>query len=175
MQISIIAAMANHRVTGMENRLPWRMPADLQHFKRITLGKPVLMGRKTYESIGRPLPGRINVVVSRNDHYRPEGVVKAHSICEAFAQVIAHDEVMIAGGASFYEQMLPVAQRLYHPLIHAEIEGDAYFPLYDEEEWRELERIECRPDERNPHPYTFLTLERIKEPDLFPACEIEPD
>ena len=175
MQISIIAAMANGRVIGIDNTLPWRLPADLQHFKTMTMGKPILMGRKTYESIGRPLPGRTNVVVSRNDAYQPEGVIKAHSICEAFAQVIAHDEVMIVGGASFYDQMLPFANRLYLTLIHADFEGDAFFPDYDPADWREAARADHPADENNPHPYSFLILERVKEPDIFPSCEIDPD
>ncbi len=133
------------------------------------------MGRKTFESIGRPLPGRLNVVVSRNDAYQPAGVLRAHSICEAFAQVIDHEEVMIAGGASFYSQMMPFATTLYLTLIDAEIEGDTFFPDYLEQEWAEVSRTHRPADSDNRYPLTFLTLQRCLEPDSYPVCEIEPD
>ena len=176
MHISIIAAMGNHRVIGNANQLPWHLPADLQHFKRVTMGKPVLMGRKTFESIGRPLPGRTNVVVSRSNQYEaPEGIIKAHSICEAFAHVIAHDEVMIIGGASFYEQLMPYAETLYLTQVHGDFPGDAYFPEIDAETWREVEREEHGPDDKNPYRYAFLVFQRTKEPEVFPPCNIEPD
>lgn len=161
--ISIIAAMAENRAIGMENRLPWRLPADLQHFKILTVGKPIIMGRKTWESLPGLLPDRPHIVVTGNPHYTAQGCVVTHSIEEALKAAEEVDEVMIVGGAAFYEQMLPKADRLYLTLVHTEVEGDAFFPEYDPARWREISRQHCLADEKNPFDYTFLSFERITD------------
>jgi dihydrofolate reductase len=158
--ISLIAAMGNDRVIGIENRLPWRLPADMKHFRALTMGKPVLMGRKTFESIGKPLPGRTNIVVTQDRHFLPQGVRVAHSIAEALTLAENADEVMVIGGASFYAQLLPRAQRLYLTQIHHDFAGDAFFPAWKAQEWREIQRDDHGPDDDNPYPYSFVRLER---------------
>ena len=160
MIISLIAAMGKDRVIGIDNRLPWRLPADMKHFRALTLGKPVLMGRKTFDSIGKPLPGRTNIVVSQDPDSQPEGVTVARSIAEALAAGREADEIMVIGGASFYAQLLPRAQRLYLTEIHQEFAGDAFFPAWDPREWREIERNDHAADGDNIYPYSFITLAR---------------
>ena len=160
--ISLIAAMAENRVTGRDNPLPWRLPADLKHFKALTVGKPIVMGRKTWESLPGLLPGRHHIVITGNESYQAEGGSVVHTVEEALAAAGDAPEVMIVGGAAFYEQMLHRAQRIYLTLVHAEIEGDAWFPAYDADEWQELEREHHPADEKNPYAYTFLTLQRVE-------------
>lgn len=160
MRLSIIVAMTDQRVIGIENRLPWKLPADMQWFRRHTLGKPVIMGRKTFDSIGRPLPGRTNVVVTRDPDFSAEGCTVVRSIDAALAAVAGQEEAMVIGGAAFYEQMLPRADRLYLTEVHAAIAGDAWFPSIDETAWREIEREERQADADNPYPVTFRILER---------------
>ena len=162
MIISLIVAMGNGRVIGMENRLPWHLPADMKHFRSLTMGKPVLMGRKTFDSIGKPLQGRINIVVSLDPDFHPEGVTVARSIAAALAAGEEAEEIMVIGGASFYAQLLPQAQRLYVTEIHHDFPGDAYFPAWNPEEWREIERKDHGADSVNIHPYSFVTLERLR-------------
>lgn len=158
--VAIVAAMGENRVIGRRNRLPWHLPADLKHFKKITLGKPVVMGRRTFESIGRPLPGRTNIVVSRSAEYRPEGCRIAHDIREALAMGAGSDEIMIIGGATLYETCLPFTRRIYLTCIHRDFTGDARFPALDPDQWRQNQRTDFDPDERNPYPYSFIVLER---------------
>ncbi len=159
--ISLIWAMADDRVIGIENRLPWKLPADMAWFRRHTLGKPIIMGRKTFDSFGgRPLPQRTNIVVTRDRGYAPEGAVVVHSIDEALAAAGDVDEVMIIGGASFYEQMLPHADRLYITQVHGAFEGDAWFPEFDMTTWHELGREEQPVDEMNANACSFITYER---------------
>jgi dihydrofolate reductase len=160
-KIAIVVAMADNRVIGRDNRLPWHLPADLRHFRQLTVGKPVLMGRKTHESIGRPLPERTNIVVTRDRSYEAPGCIVVHSIESALKAVGDREEVMVIGGMDFYRQLLPKADRLYLTLVHAAFEGDARFPELDEREWREVERMDCAPDEKNPWPYSFIRLERV--------------
>lgn len=160
--ISLIAAMAENRVIGRNNGLPWRLSADLQHFKALTMGKPMVMGRKTWESLPGVLPGREHIVVTGDRRYRAEGCRVVHSIDEALEAVAGVPEVMIVGGALFYRAMLPLAQRMYLTLVHAQVEGDAWFPPYDERQWQEVEREHHLADERNHHPYSFIRLERIE-------------
>lgn len=160
MIVSLIAAMDEDRVIGIDNRLPWRLPADLQWFKAQTLGKPVLMGRKTFESLGRPLPGRTNIVVSRDPDFAPAGVRVARDADAALALAGDATEVMVIGGASFYTQMLPRAQRLYLTRIHTRVRGDAWFPEFDPAQWQEILREDHPADAANPYPYTFLILQR---------------
>jgi dihydrofolate reductase len=159
--ITLVVAMAANRVIGRENRLPWHLPADLAHFRQVTIGKPILMGRKTHESIGRALPGRINIVVTRDAAYTAPGCVVVHSIERALEAAGVHGEVMVIGGMDLYWQLLPRAGRINLTLIHAEFEGDALFPELVESEWREVERTDCAPDEKNPWPYSFIRLDRV--------------
>ena len=161
MKLSVIVAMAANRVIGHENRLPWHLPADLKHFKATTLGKPVVMGRRTWESIGRPLPGRTNIVITRDTAYTAEGCVVVHSLDEAIRAAGEVAEVMIIGGAELYRQALPQADTLYLTLIHGEFAGDTHFPQWRQDEWRETGRIDHEPDENNSHAYSFITLERV--------------
>ena len=163
MIVSIIAGMDENRLIGQGNRLPWRLPADMKHFRRHTLGKPVLMGRKTYESIGKPLPKRTNIILTRDPDYQAEGCVVTHSIEEAFGTASGCEEIMVIGGASIYELFLPSVDRLYLTYIHDRFEGDVYFPPFDIADWHEVERVDCQPDEKNPHPYSFLFLHRRSE------------
>ncbi|UCE90250.1 MAG: type 3 dihydrofolate reductase [Pseudomonadota bacterium] len=159
--ISLIAAMADNRVIGIENRLPWKLPADMRWFRRQTMGKPIVMGRKTFESIGaKPLPGRTNVVITRDRDYVAKDCTVVHSIDEALRVVADAPEVMIIGGASFYEQMLPRAQRMYLTLVHTEITGDAWFPAFSLDEWREVERTDFDADDSNPLAHSFVIYER---------------
>ena len=159
--ISLIWAMADNRVIGIENRLPWKLPADMQWFRRHTLGKPVIMGRLTFESFGaKPLPGRRNIIISGNGNYQAEGAEVVASLEEALAAVREAEEAMIIGGMSIYRQALPHADRLYMTLVHADLEGDAWFPEFDLGQWREIERIDFEADEKNRLPYSFVILER---------------
>ena len=153
--------MAENRVIGRANRLPWRLPADLRRFKSVTMGKPVIMGRKTYESIGKPLPGRSNIVVTRDPDYRAPGCQVVHSLEQALEAGAGHAEVMVIGGAELYRQALGRAQRIYLTLVRAEVEGDALFPDIEPQQWRELERESHRADERNQYDYDFVTLQRV--------------
>lgn len=168
--------MAANRVIGVDNKMPWHLSADLRNFKKITMGKPILMGRRTYESIGRPLPGRKNIIVSRNPDYRVENGYVYHSIDSALVSCAAdHDEVMIIGGSSFYEAMLPKAGRLYLTQIHDDFEGDTFFPEFDADEWREIERLDITDDPAVHFDYSFIVLEH-KNPDRsqwrsLPAAE----
>ena len=161
MRIALIAAMAENRVIGHANQLPWRLPADLKHFKQLTLNKPVIMGRNTFESIGRPLPERSNIVVTRDRDYRAEGCRVVHSIEQAVRAAAGHEEAMVIGGAELYRQMLERAERLYLTLVKAEVEGDALFPELESGQWRETAREAHRADDRNEYDYDFVTLERV--------------
>lgn len=161
MIISLIWAMDENRLIGVENRLPWRLPADMKWFRRHTLGKPIIMGRKTFDSFGgRPLPERTNIVVTRDKDYTAEGALIVHSIDEALQAAGNAAEVLIIGGASFYQQMLPRADRLYVTRVHGKFEGDAWFPDYDEEAWQEVAREESAVDEKNGYACSFLSFER---------------
>lgn len=158
--ISIIVAMAKDNVIGIENRLPWDLPEDMKWFRRHTLGKAVLMGRSTYESIGKPLPQRRNLVLTRDVDYRAPGCTIVHSDDEVLAAA-GEGELMVMGGESVYRQWLPRAQRLYLTEVHASIAGDAWFPPFDRREWREIERCEHATDERHAYPCSFIILERL--------------
>ena len=161
MLISLIWAMDDNRLIGVENRLPWKLPADMKWFRRHTLGKPIIMGRKTFDSFGgRPLPDRTNIVVTRDKDYQAEGAVVVYSIEEALQAAGDAEEVMIIGGASFYEQMLPRADRLYITQVHGKFEGDAWFPEFDMGEWVEVGREESGVDEKNAYACSFLSFER---------------
>ncbi len=154
--------MGNNRVIGIKNKLPWDLPADLEHFRQMTKGKPIIMGQKTFESIGKPLPDRTNIILTLDENFNPLGCIVVHSIEEALETAKDFPEVMICGGVSIYRQFLPLADRMYLTLIEGDFEGDAYFPEFDWNDWKEVGRIENTPDNNNPYKYTFLTLERKK-------------
>ena len=160
--ISLIAAMAKNRVIGKDNQMPWHLPADLAHFKQITLGKPVIMGRKTLESIGKPLPGRHNIVVSRDNNYAREGVDVVKSLEEAIKIAGSVEEIIIMGGGNIYEQMLPLAHRLYLTHIDLEINGDTQFPEYKHLGWQKISKEHRPADDKNCHHCTFVTLQKTE-------------
>ncbi len=159
MIISMIAAMANNRIIGKDNQMPWHLPADFAWFKRCTMGKPVVMGRKTYESIGRPLPGRTNIVISRDASLEIEGVVTVTSIDEALKAAGSVEEVMIIGGGSIYEHCLPMADKLYLTFIEAEVDGDTQFPAWGEE-YQESYSEAFTANEKNKYDMRFVVLEK---------------
>ena len=162
MRITIIAAMDRNRLIGDGDRLPWRLPADLRRFKALTMGKPIVMGRRTFESIGRALPGRRNIVLSRNPHYRGvPGCEVVAGLDEALRACEDADELMLIGGAELYAQALPLAQRMHLTLLHARFEGDAWFPDYDPRQWRETFRADHEADANSPCAFSFVDLERI--------------
>lgn len=160
-RISIIAALARNRVIGIENRLPWKLPEDLAHFKALTLGYPILMGRKTFESLGRPLPGRTNIVITRNPDYRPEGCKVAASIADAVASCGEASEVFFIGGAELYRQVLPLADRLYLTEVKIDAEGDAWFPEYDRAAFREVGRESHRGEKADRLAFDFVVYDRV--------------
>ncbi|MEA3274380.1 MAG: dihydrofolate reductase [Pseudomonadota bacterium] len=159
--ISIIAAMAENRVIGCDNRLPWYLPADLAHFKRLTLDKPIVMGRRTWESLPGLLPRRTHIVITRNRFYRAEGCLVVESPGAAIRAAADAPEIMVVGGERLYRAMLPMARRMYLTLVAARVQGDAYFPVWDPTQWRETGREGHARDERNRFDMTFLSLERI--------------
>ena len=165
-KLSIIVAMANNRAIGKDNKLLWRLPEDLKYFKRITMGKPIIMGRKTFESIGYPLPGRLNIVVTLQGDWQHSNVKVAHSLEEAIKlaqyQVFIDDidEVMLIGGAQLYRAALPQADRIYLTRVDADFEADAFFPVIDETAWREVHRETFPASASNPYGYAFCVLEK---------------
>jgi dihydrofolate reductase len=158
--LSLIAAVAENRVIGRGGALPWHLPDELAHFKRSTLGKPVLMGRHTFVSIGRPLPGRANVVVSRTAGFAPAGVAVAPDLDAALALAAGAPEAVVIGGALLYREALPRADRIYLTRVHARPEGDAFFPELDPREWRESLVAEHPADARHAHAFSIHLLER---------------
>lgn len=165
MILSVIVAIAHNRVIGLNNQMPWHLPADLAWFKKNTLNKPVIMGRKTFESIGRPLPNRHNIVISRQiepSDNKISNVSWVKSIDEAIslAQAQQPDEVFIIGGGNIYQQVLPLIDRLYLTHIDAELQGDTYFPDYLPEQWQVIYQQDHQTDEKNSYPYQFEILQR---------------
>lgn len=160
MSISLIVAMASNRTIGVNNTLPWRCPEDLRHFKALTMGHHLIMGRKTFDSIGKVLPGRTTVVVSRNRALSIEGCAIAHSLPEALAACAQDSEVFIVGGADIYRQALPLADVLYLTEIQHAVAGDAHFPEFAEAEWQEISRVAGAQTEPQPLIYHFVTYHR---------------
>lgn len=160
MKIVLVAALDRNGLIGRGDTLPWRLPADLRHFKALTLGKPVLMGRRTFESIGRPLPGRRNLVLSRDPDFHPEGVIVVPDLAAARAAAGDAEELMVIGGANVYAQLLDLADRMELTEIDHAFEGDVYFPAFDRNAWKVVKVETHAPDAENPWPYRFLTLER---------------
>ncbi|KAA3663564.1 MAG: type 3 dihydrofolate reductase [Chloroflexi bacterium] len=164
MMLSLIVAMDKNRLIGADNHLPWRLPDDMAWFKEKTIGKPVLMGRKTHESIPakfRPLPGRHNIVVTRNRAFTSPGCTVVHSIDGAIAAAGDVEEVVVAGGAELYRQLLPQVERLYLTKVDVDLDGDAYFPEIDPAEWHEIFCQEHAVDDRHVHSFTWFIWERV--------------
>jgi dihydrofolate reductase len=159
--ISLIAALAENRVIGRDNGLPWHLPADLAHFKRLTLDKPIVMGRRTWESLPGLLPRREHIVVTRKPGYEALGARVVGSPGEAVAAAAGAPEVMVVGGAALFRALMPRAHRMYLTVVAARVEGDVLFPEWDPACWREVERTARPRDQNNPFDLTFLTLERI--------------
>jgi dihydrofolate reductase len=160
MRRTLVVAMSHNRVIGRDNQLPWRLPADLAFFKRVTLGHPVIMGRRTYESIGKPLPGRLNVVVTGQRDFAAPGCVVVHSLDEAYRAANGAEQVSIIGGSSIFEEALPAADEIYLTEIGAEIPGDVRFPEFDRSEWSETELERHAADDRHAYPFRILKLQR---------------
>ncbi len=158
----MIAAMGKNRIIGKDNDMPWHLPADLQHFKKTTFGSPIIMGRKTYDSIGRPLPGRLNIILSRNTDLIIDGCSVVSSLDEALLLAKKSDanEIFITGGAHLYNKFLKDSDRLYLTLIDEEFDGDTYFPDYTQYDWKEVARENHQADDNNAHNYSFVTLDR---------------
>ena len=158
----MIAAVADNRVIGNKNTIPWHMPADFKYFKETTLGKTIVMGLNTFNSIGgKPLPGRKHIILNNDPSFvPPENCVVAHSIEEVIGMVKDVPEAMICGGASVYKQFLPLAQKLYITEVHAKPEGDTFFPEVNMAEWKEVKRTDLKSDEKNKYDYSFVILER---------------
>ncbi|MCB1842486.1 MAG: dihydrofolate reductase [Halioglobus sp.] len=167
-EVALIAAVAENGVIGRDNGLPWHLPADLAYFKRVTLGKPIIMGRKTFVSIGRPLPGRSSIVISRNAQFMAPGcsVVSSLDIALVLADDIARNdnvsEAVVIGGAEIYAAALPLADRLYLTEVHASVDGDAWFPRFDRSQWRECSRDRQPAGASNPYDYSFVVYERVE-------------
>ena len=158
--LSIIAALADNRVIGINNTLPWRLPADLKHFRNLTTGHPVIMGRRNYESIGRPLPERDNIVLTRDNGYAAPGCKVVHTLEAALDAAHGAPHAFIIGGAEIYAQTMERVRRMYLTYVHATVEGDTFFPAFRADDWREIARERHEPDERHAYAYSFVTLER---------------
>ena len=161
MKISLIVAMASNRAIGLNNQMPWHLSADLKKFKQITLGSPILMGRKTYESIGRALPGRTNIIISRNSSYQQDDCLVFDTIEKALTTCQKYNEIFIIGGATFYEVMLAKADSLYLTQIHKAFNADTFFPEINAQEWKEVAREDITDDQSVDFSYSFLKLERV--------------
>ena len=159
MIISIIAAMDKNRVIGKDNSLPWKLPEDMKRFKKLTSNKPVIMGRKTFESIGKALPNRKNIIITRDKKYKAQGCIVVHSVDEALKAAKENEEAMVMGGAQIYKEFLPLANKMYLTFIDKNFEGNAYFPEYSKKEWKEVKREEHK---GNGCKYAFVDLERSK-------------
>jgi dihydrofolate reductase len=166
-KMALVVAMAGNRVIGRDGGLPWHLSADLKYFKRVTMGRPIIMGRKTYQSIGRPLPGRLNVVITRDQVFAPEGVTVAHSLGQALMTARARadsdgvDEVMIIGGGQIYADAIATADRVYLTEVHASVDGDTLFPRLPDDQWREMFREAHPANEEEEPAYSFVILDRM--------------
>jgi len=159
MIISLIAALDKNRLIGSDNGIPWHLPADFKHFKAVTMGKPIIMGRKTFESIGKPLPGRLNIVISRSD-FSAEGITSASSIDDALATIDDAEEAVIIGGANIYQQVIDKVDRMYLTHIDASCEGDAWFPEFNINDWQETDQLFVKADEKNNYNFSVVTYQR---------------
>ncbi|MGZ8144105.1 MAG: dihydrofolate reductase [Methylosarcina sp.] len=165
MKITLIVAMTSDRVIGLKNKMPWHLPADLKRFRKITMGSPILMGRKTFESIGKPLPGRTNIIISRNPEYRQAGCLVFNDLEKAIkAGCQLAEEIFVIGGSDLYEATLPMARTLYLTEIKKDFPGDTFFPEIDPDEWTEQEREDIRNDPTAGFDYSFLKWVRRDQP-----------
>lgn len=171
MRISLIVALADNGVIGRDNKMPWYLPDDLKYFKRTTMGKVILMGRRTFESIGKPLSGRTNIVITRQRAWRADGVKVVHGFSEgielatSLSLIDRNEEVMVIGGAQIYREALPKAQRLYLTEVHGEFEGDTFFPPLRDKEWREVAREDHKAEPISPYNHSFVVLDRVTSPE----------
>jgi dihydrofolate reductase len=156
----LVVARAANGVIGRDKGLPWHLPDDLRHFKSLTLGKPMLMGRRTFEAIGRPLPRRLNIVLTRDRSWRADGVTVVHDLDAAFAAASPAAELMVIGGADLYRQLLPIAARIELTEVHGDVPGDTLLADFPATDWRETARVRNPADTRHQWPYSFVTLER---------------
>lgn len=163
MKISQIVAISENRAIGKDNDLIWRLPADLKHFKEVTMGHCMLMGRKNFESIGRPLPGRTTIIVTRDTNYKMEGCHVVNSIESGIelAKSLNEQELMVIGGGEIYNQTLSITQKLYLTEVHEGFDADTFYPEIDDKDWKVVEEESFQKDEKNPFDYTFKTLERL--------------
>ncbi len=162
MNISIIVALSENNVVGINNQLPWHLSADLKRVKALTMGHHLIMGRKTFESIGRPLPGRTNVIITRNKNFKAEGCVTVSSLTEALERSKDDSEVFIFGGGEIFREGLPKVTKIYMTRIHRDFEGDTHFPELNSNDWKEISRQDFNADEKNNYNYSFIDLERVK-------------
>ena len=163
MTVSLIVAVARNGTIGRDGDLPWHLPTDLRRFKALTMGHHLVVGRKTWEEVGRPLPGRVMVVVTRDPEFRPEGVIVVHSVEQALQAARGDDEVFIAGGGEIYRQALPIVDRMYITRIHAEVAGDTTFPEIDHAHWRLVDREDHEADEKHEYPFSFEVYDRVAD------------
>ena len=161
-RISFVVAFDRNKVIGKSGGLPWRLPDDMRRVRQVTMGKPLIMGRRTYESIGRPLSGRTNIVLTRDPAFHPEGVLTARTPEDALGLAGDAPEVIVFGGAQVFRQFLPMADRIYLTQVDADVGGDTYFD-FNRTDWREVENVPHPADERHPYPFNFLTLDRIRK------------
>ncbi|WP_313581708.1 dihydrofolate reductase [Chishuiella sp.] len=162
--INIVVAKASNNVIGAKNDLIWHLPNDLKHFKNLTSGHPIIMGRKTYESLGRPLPNRTNIVVTRDSNWTADGIVKVNSLEKAINTALKiDDEIYIIGGGNIYKQAMEFTDILYITEVHHEFDGDTYFPEIDTDDWEEVEKENFKKDKKHPFAYSFVTYKKVKE------------
>lgn len=167
MKLSLICALAQNGIIGRKNQLPWHLSEDLKYFKRTTMGKPIIMGRKTYESIGRLLPGRTNIIVTRTRDYEVDNarivdsLADAIELAENISIIDGIDEAFVIGGAELFKNAMPLVDRMHLTLVHAEVEGDTWFPEFDAEEWEEVSRMDFEAGETNPYAYSICVFDRI--------------
>ena len=163
MILSIIVAVANNNVIGKDNKLIWHLPADLKYFKALTMGAPIIMGRKTYESIGKPLPGRTSIIITQNRDFKADGCIVVHSLESALAEAKGSAEAFIIGGEQIYRQAMAFADKIYVTRVHETFEGDSFFPETDPLTWQLIDRKDNIPDEKNMFHYSFLTFKRMEK------------
>jgi dihydrofolate reductase len=159
--ISIIVALSENNVIGRDNGLPWRLSADLKRLKALTMGHHIIMGRRTWQSLGKPLPGRVNVVITRDKNFSAEGAVVVHSLNEALNVSKDDEEIFIFGGGKVFSEALPLVNRILMTIVHTSIDGDTHFPVLDKKEWKDISRESHSADDKNEFDYSFVTLERI--------------
>ncbi len=160
MNINIIVAASKNNIIGKDNDLIWHLSADLKRFKRLTTGHTIIMGRKTFESIGRPLPNRTSVIITTQTDYKAEGCIVVHSLEEALQFAQKEEEVFIIGGGSIYKQAMPLADKIFFTLIHDTFEGDTFFPAIDQQQWTVVQQEDHQPDEKNKYVYSFIDYEK---------------